>query len=47
MLTMPSIGAYADLRAQEALLMLTTAGCVVTTPRWRLRGPAAWRWPWC
>lgn len=32
MLTMPSIGAYADLRAaKKRLLMLVTAGCVVTT----------------
>jgi MFS transporter, UMF1 family len=32
MFTMPAIGAYADLRAaKKRLLMLTTAGCVVTT----------------
>jgi UMF1 family MFS transporter len=32
MLTMPTIGAYADLRAKKkALLMLATLGCVVTT----------------
>jgi UMF1 family MFS transporter len=32
MLTMPSIGAYADLRAaKKRLLMLVTAGCVLTT----------------
>lgn len=32
MLTMPSIGAYADLRgAKKRVLMLVTAGCVVTT----------------
>lgn len=32
MLTMPSIGAYADLRgAKKRVLMLVTAGCVLTT----------------
>ena len=32
MLTMPSLGAYADLRAaKKRLLMLVTAGCVVST----------------
>ncbi|HSV53134.1 MAG TPA: MFS transporter [Burkholderiaceae bacterium] len=42
MLTMPSIGAYADLRAaKKRLLMLTTAGCVVTTAALALAGPGS------
>ncbi len=42
MLTMPSIGAYADLRAaKKRLLMLFTAGCVVSTAALALVGPGA------
>jgi len=42
MLTMPSIGAYADLRAaKKRLLMLTTVGCVVTTAALALAGPGS------
>ncbi|MBA3594552.1 MAG: MFS transporter [Pseudomonadota bacterium] len=42
MLTMPSIGAYADLRAaKKRLLMLTTAGCVVSTAALALAGPSS------
>ncbi|ABE43974.1 MFS transporter [Polaromonas sp. JS666] len=42
MLTMPSIGAYADLRAaKKRLLMLTTMGCVVTTAALALAGPGS------
>ncbi|MBK8070893.1 MAG: MFS transporter [Ramlibacter sp.] len=42
MLTMPSIGAYADLRAnKKKLLMLTTAGCVVTTAALAFAGPGS------
>ncbi|MDP3798415.1 MAG: MFS transporter [Polaromonas sp.] len=42
MLTMPSIGAYADLRAaKKRLLMLTTVGCVVTTAALALAGPSS------
>jgi MFS-type transporter involved in bile tolerance (Atg22 family) len=48
MLTMPSLGAYADLHAaKKALLIWSTAGCVVATAALALAGPAAWRWPWC
>jgi UMF1 family MFS transporter len=39
MLTVPAIGAYADLRAaKKRLLMLATAGCVVTTAALGLAG---------
>jgi UMF1 family MFS transporter len=42
MLTMPSIGAYADLRAaKKRLLMLTTAGCVVATAALAFAGPGS------
>lgn len=42
MLTMPSIGAYADLRAaKKRLLMITTAGCVVATAALALVGPGS------
>jgi UMF1 family MFS transporter len=42
MLTMPSIGAYADLRAaKKRLLMLATMGCVVTTAALSLAGPGS------
>ncbi len=42
MLTMPSIGAYADLRAaKKRLLMLTTVGCVITTAVLALAGPGS------
>ena len=42
MLTMPSIGAYADLRAaKRRLLMITTAGCVVATAALALAGPGS------
>jgi UMF1 family MFS transporter len=40
MITMPSIGAYADLRAaKKRLLMLSTMGCVVTTAALSFAGP--------
>jgi UMF1 family MFS transporter len=40
MLLMPSIGAYADLRAaKKRLLMLFTAGCVISTAALALAGP--------
>ncbi|OOG35892.1 MFS transporter [Polaromonas sp. A23] len=42
MLTMPSIGAYADLRAaKKRLLMMATVGCVVTTAALALAGPGS------
>lgn len=42
MLTMPSIGAYADLRAaKKRLLMITTAGCVAATAALALAGPGS------
>ncbi len=42
MLTMPSIGAYADLRAaKKRLLMITTAGCVVATAALAFAGPGS------
>ncbi len=42
MLTMPSIGAYADLRAaKKRLLMLFTAGCVVATAALSLASPGS------
>jgi MFS transporter, UMF1 family len=41
-LTMPSIGAYADLRAaKKRLLVLSTVGCVVSTAALALAGPGA------
>jgi MFS transporter, UMF1 family len=40
MITMPSIGAYADLRAiKKRLLMISTAGCVVSTAMLAITGP--------
>lgn len=40
MLTMPAIGAYADLRAaKKRLLMVSTAGCVVATAALAFVGP--------
>lgn len=40
MFTMPSLGAYADLRAaKKRLLLLTTVACVVTTAGLALAGP--------
>ena len=45
MLTMPTLGAYADLRAaKKRLLMLTTAGCVLATAALALAGPRR-LWP--
>ena len=42
MLTMPSIGAYADLRAaKKRLLMITTAGCVTATAALAWAGPGS------
>jgi len=42
MLTMPSIGAYADLRAaKKRLLLITTVGCVVSTAALALAGPSS------
>jgi len=42
MLSMPSIGAYADLRAaKKRLLMLFTAGCVISTAALALAGPGS------
>lgn len=42
MLTMPSIGAYADLRAaKKRLLMITTAGCVAATAALAWAGPGS------
>ncbi len=42
MLTMPSIGAYADLRAaKKRLLALFTAGCVLSTAALALAGPGS------
>jgi MFS transporter, UMF1 family len=42
MFTMPSLGAYADLRAaKKRLLMLVTAGCVVSTAALALARPGA------
>jgi UMF1 family MFS transporter len=42
MLTMPSIGAYADLRAaKKRLLAVFTAGCVVSTAALALAGPGS------
>ena len=45
MLTMPALGAYADLRAaKKRLLALTTVGCVLATIAlaWAGRGDVAW-----
>jgi UMF1 family MFS transporter len=42
MLTMPSIGAYADLRAaKKRLLAIFTAGCVLSTAALALAGPGS------
>jgi UMF1 family MFS transporter len=42
MLTMPSLGAYADLRAaKKRLLLITTVGCVVSTAALALAGPGS------
>ena len=42
MLTMPSLGAYADLRAaKKKLLMLVTAGCVLSTAALSLAQPGS------
>ena len=42
MLTMPSLGAYADLRgAKKKLLVLTTLACVVSTAALALAGPGS------
>ena len=42
MLTMPSLGAYADARAnKKKLLMLFTAGCVVSTAALAFAGPGS------
>ncbi|MFO1243896.1 MAG: MFS transporter [Ramlibacter sp.] len=42
MLTMPSIGAYADLRAaKKRLLMFTTVGCVAATAALAFAGPGS------
>ena len=42
MVTMPSLGAYADLRgAKKRLLMLATLGCVATTAALALAGPGS------
>jgi UMF1 family MFS transporter len=42
MLTMPSIGAYADLRAaKKRLLAIFTAGCVISTAALALAGPGS------
>lgn len=42
MLTMPSLGAYADLRAaKKRLLLLTTVACVITTAALALAGPGS------
>ena len=45
MLTMPAIGAYADLRAaKKRLLVLSTLGCVVTTAALAGAGPGDVAW---
>jgi len=45
MLTMPALGAYADLRAtKKRLLLLSTAGCVVTTLALARAGPGDVAW---
>jgi UMF1 family MFS transporter len=48
MVTMPSLGAYADLRAaKKRLLALVTLGCVVCTAALALRSRARWPWRCC
>ena len=45
MLTMPSLGALADLRAaKKRMLMLSTAGCVLATALLALAGPGDLGW---
>jgi MFS transporter, UMF1 family len=45
MLTMPALGAYADLRAaKKRLLLFSTAGCVVTTLALAWAGPGDVAW---
>jgi UMF1 family MFS transporter len=45
MLTMPTLGAYADLRAaKKRLLVLTTVGCIVTTAALAKVGPGEVAW---
>ncbi len=45
MLTMPSLGAWADARAaKKRLLIIITAGCVVSTAALALVGPGAVAW---
>lgn len=45
MVTMPLLGAYADLRAaKKRLLVFTTAGCVVATAALAGVGPGQWAW---
>ncbi len=45
MLTMPSLGAWADLRAaKKRLLALVTLGCVISTAALALVGPGAVAW---
>jgi len=45
MLTMPALGAYADLRAaKKRLLVLSTVGCVVATAALALAGPGDLAW---
>lgn len=42
MFTMPSLGAYADMRAaKKRLLLLTTVACIVTTAALALAGPGS------
>ncbi len=42
MLTMPSLGAYADLRAaKKRLLLITTVGCVLSTAALAFAGPSS------
>ena len=48
MLTMPAIGAYADLRAaKKRLLLLSTAGCVLATAALAGAGPGDIVWALC
>ena len=48
MVTMPSLGAYADVRAaKKRLLMITTALCVLATAGLASWGQATSRWPSC
>src|SRR5688572_23518528 len=45
MLTMPTLGAYADMRAaKKRLLAITTFGCVLTTAALALAGPGDLAW---